>query len=102
MSLPHSRSPDHQWNSNTSKNDAWDSLSKHLDPSRSLSTLTISLMEGYRKSDAMLGLVRPFSFLPVTKRRMSRTDADVQTYFDGIHNDPESVDRLAASKSTVG
>jgi hypothetical protein len=31
---------------------------------------------------------------------MSRIDADVQTYFDGIHNDPESVDRLAASKST--
>lgn len=30
------------------------------------------LMEGYRKSDALLG----------------------QTYFDGIHNDPESVARL--------
>lgn len=30
------------------------------------------LMEGYRKSDALLGA----------------------TYFDGIHNDPESVERL--------
>lgn len=37
------------------------------------------LMEGYRKSDALLG----------------------QTYFDGLHNDPESVQRLKNSQCSV-
>ena len=50
------------------------------------------LMEGYRKSDA---LVRYSSRLLKSIRVSRTTNAQLgQTYFDGLHNDPESVQRL--------
>ena len=54
-------------------------------------------MEGYRKSDALASL----SFAIVTFISAYEIDSEIsadeqlgQTYFDGLHNDPESVQRL--------
>lgn len=46
------------------------------------------LMEGYRKSDALVSLFFP------QKHAVAETLQLGMTYFDGIHNDPESVERL--------
>lgn len=45
------------------------------------------LMEGYRKSDALVSL-------PLNTSREEAEEQLGQTYFDGLHNDPESVARL--------
>jgi hypothetical protein len=49
------------------------------------------LMEGYRKSDALVG--PPPTPLPPVRSITAHAQLG-QTYFDGLHNDPESVQRL--------